>query len=135
MDKPSASSYPAKAAAHLVVRLESFPPKARPRRWVLRDDNGQHYHGVVRLSESPIYLELRSKPTEAGEEQLVGRYRLHLAELLAADHVRFEREDEAGDDVRLRFYRGAGGVVLVQSRADREGLPIGQVRMSVVSPG
>jgi hypothetical protein len=120
--------YPAQEAAHLAERLDAFPPTVRPRRWVLRDDNQQHYHGVVRLSEGPAYVELRWKPSAAGAEQLVGRYRLHLAELLAADYVRFEREGEPGDDVRLRFYRGAGEVVYVQARADRPGLAVGRVR-------
>lgn len=125
------AQYPASTAAHLVERLESFPSKVRPRRWVLRDDNEQHYHGVVRLLENPAYVELRWKATKTGDEQLVGRYRLHLAELLAADHVRFEREAEGTErgEVRLRFYRGAGRVVFVQSRSDRDGLPVGQVRM------
>jgi hypothetical protein len=120
--------YPSRDAVHLVEHLGAFPPRARPRRWVLRDDNQQHYHGVVRLSEGPAYIDLLWKPSADGPEQQVGRYRLHLSELLAENHVRFEREDEPGDEVRLRFYRGAGGVVFVQARTDRPGLPVGQIR-------
>ena len=119
--------YPTPEVAHLVERLAAFPAGVRPRRWVLRDDNQQHYHGVVRLSDTPIYIEVWWKASASEPEQVVGRYRLHLAELLAADHIRFERENEVGDDVRLRFYRGAGGVVYLQSRGDRPGLPIGLV--------
>lgn len=56
-------------------------------------------------------IELCWKPIAMGQEQVVGCFRLHLAELLAADLIRFEREQERGDQVRVRFYRGAGGVV------------------------
>lgn len=119
---------------HLAEALESFPPNAYPRQWVLRDDNRQHYHGVVRLSQSPLYVELRWKPSINGPEQLVGRYHLHLAELLAANYVRFECEGEPGDEIRLRFFRGSGGVILIQTRAARPGLPIGHVDTRVASP-
>lgn len=124
------SRFPAPTAAHLVERVESFPPHARPRRWVLRDDNAQHHHGIVPLSSRALYLELHWKESDGAAEQLVGRYRLHLPELLAADHVRFEREDEKGRDVRLRVFRGAEGVIYIQSRADRPALPIGQVQIA-----
>ena len=127
---PHGLRYPVVAAAHLVERVESFPPGARPRRWVLRDDNARHYHGVVRLRSRALYLELRWKASEGAPEQLVGRYRLHLPELLAADHVRFEREEQQGDEVRLRVYRGSGGVIYIQTRADRPALPIGEVQLS-----
>lgn len=119
--------YPSRDAVHLVEHLNVFPPSIRARRWVLRDDNQQHYHGVVRLSEGPACIELLWKPSADGPEELVGRYRLHLSELLAANHVRFEREDEPGDEVRLRFFRGDAGVVFVQARTDRPGLPVGQI--------
>lgn len=119
--------FPSHDVLHLAERLDSFSPNVRPHRWVLRDDNRQHVHGVIRLSEGPVYIELRWKSSVNGPEQLVGRYRLHLAELLAADHVRFEREGEAGDKVRLRFFRGEGGVVLIETRANRPGLPVGHI--------
>lgn len=118
------------ADRHLIQRLEQFPPGIVPRRWVLRDDNQQHYHGVVRLSEGPCYIEFHWKPDRQGQEQLVGRFRLNLPELLAADHVRFEREMEKGDDIRVRFYRGSGGAVYLQSRSDRPGLRIGQITLA-----
>lgn len=77
-----------------------------------------------------MYLELHWKESDGASEQLVGRYRLHLPELLAADYVRFEREGQEGSDLRLRVFRGAGGVIYVQIRADRPALPIGQVQIS-----
>lgn len=123
------SVYPRPEHRHLVERLSTPPFGARPRRWVLRDDNQQHYHGVVRLSEGPLVLELRWKPTADGEEQLVGLFRMHLSELLAGDYVRFERKGEPGDEVRVRFFRGYGGVVYVQSRGDGPGLAVGSVTL------
>jgi len=109
--------------------VKSFPAGAKVAHWVIRDDNQQHYHGIVSLADSPFLIELRWKPTSTGAEQLVGLYRLRLPELLAADFVRFEREGAAGDSVRLRFYRGEEGVVFIQSRTDRPGLPIGSVKL------
>jgi hypothetical protein len=95
----------------------------------MRDDNHQHYHIVVSLSETPMFIDLRWKPTRDGAEQLVGRYRLRLPELLAGDFVRFEREKQPGDGVRLRFFRDSAGSVLIQSRKDRPRLKIGQVKL------
>lgn len=122
-------SYPASTSARYVERVKSFPLGAKVARWVIRDDNQQHYHGVVSLADSPFLIELRWKPASDAAEQLVGYYRLRLPELLAGDFVRFEREGTAGDSIRLRFYRGAGGVVSIQSRADRPGLAIGSIKL------
>jgi hypothetical protein len=94
---------------------------------VLRDDNQQHYHGVVRLSENPLYVELYWKPSTRGREQRVGTYRLDLSGLLANEYVRYEQERAPGDEVRLRFYRGDRGVVYIQSHADQPALAIGTV--------
>lgn len=121
---------PSDDARHLVERVDQPPPGVRARRWVLRDDNQQHYHGVVRLSEIPVYVELRWKPGTIAREQRVGLFRLHLPELLAGDYVRYEREDSGGDEVRLRFFRGEHGVVYIQARADRPALAVGTVSLA-----
>lgn len=125
--------YPKNDAGHLAERVETFPDKSVPARWTIRDDNRQHYHGIVSLSNTPFYIELRWKPTSDGPEQLVGRYRLRLPELLAGDFIRFEHEGVARDSVRLRFYRGADGVIFIQARTDRPALPIGRVNLSQFS--
>ncbi|MEO8945358.1 MAG: hypothetical protein ABI338_02585 [Gemmatimonadaceae bacterium] len=125
----SHSSHDAPIDAALAERVPDVPVDVRVRRWVLRDDNHQHYHGVLRPAESPVVIELRWKADATAREQLVGYFRLHLPELLAADFIRFEREQEHGDTVRVRFYRGAGGVVIIQARADRPAIPVGQVRL------
>lgn len=119
-------------ASHMtspVEHVDTFPAGVKVARWVIRDDNNQHYHGVVRLSETPLFMELRWKPTRDGAEQLVGRYRLRLPELLAGDFVRFEHEGVAGDTVRLRFYRDSDGTVLIQARQDRPGFKVGSVKL------
>jgi hypothetical protein len=120
-------AFPLNSARELAERLDDFPPGAHARRWVIRDDNDQHYHGVVRLDEDPLFLDLQWKPDAHGREQRVGLFRLHLAELLRAGYVRREGEDPNGAEIRLRFCRADRGVVLIQSRDDAPGLPVGMV--------
>jgi hypothetical protein len=121
-------SFPLPSAAELVERLESAPPGAPVRRWVLRDNNQQEYHGVVPLRDDPAYVELYWKSGARGRAQLVGLFRLHIAALLSAGYVRREHEgDDHSDDVCLRFHRGDRAVVAVQARDDLPALPIGVV--------
>jgi hypothetical protein len=119
--------FPLGGARQLAERVEALPPDASHRRWVLRDDNQQQYHGVVPLSERPLYVELYWKANARGREQLVGAYRLHLDELLAQGYVRRERGDAPDDEVRLRFFRGDRGVVYIQARAEGPALAVGTV--------
>jgi hypothetical protein len=119
--------FPLLTAQALVERLEKPPLGARPRRWVLRDDNQQHYHGCIDLDNDPLILELRWKADSRGREQLVGLYRLHLGALLEAGYIRPERDDPTNHEVRLRFYRGDRGVVVIQIREGEPALPIGMV--------
>lgn len=101
-------------------------------RWVLRDDNSQQCDGGVRLSESPLHLELHWKPDARGREQLIGLYRLDLARLLEEDYVQSEGATVDGDfRVRVRFHRGDRGVVSLQSRADGPTLAVGTCDMTL----
>jgi hypothetical protein len=118
--------YPLNTAASLVERVGDLPLGHGARRWVLRDDNLQHYHGVLPLAEDPVYLELYWKANARSQEQLVGLFRLHLARLLAEGYVRRE-SDARPDDVRLRFHRGDRGVVHIQVRDDLPKLAVGVV--------
>ena len=122
--------FPLDAVRGLAERVEHPPPGVSARRWVLRDDNQQQHHGVVRLSESPLYVELWWKKDARGREQLVGLYRLQLAALLERGYVRREREDAPDDDVRLRFHRGDRGVVHIQARDDGPALAVGTVDLA-----
>jgi len=99
---------------------------------VLRDDNGQHFHGTIPLSESQAYVELRWKPDARGREQVVGLFQLDLQRLLAEGYVRPEGDlDRPDPHVRLRFYRGDRGVVYVQPRSDAPSLAIGTVDLTL----
>lgn len=120
-------AFPLRTADALVERLEAAPFATLVRRWVLRDDNQQHYHGCVDLRDDPLILELRWKPDSRGREQLVGLYRLHLGALLAAGYIRRERDDQTSSEVRLRFYRGDRGVVTIQVKQGEPALPVGMV--------
>jgi hypothetical protein len=115
----------------LVQRVEEIPTDVHPRHWVIRDDNQQHYHGVVSLDESPLYLELYWKATAREREQLVGRYRLDLRQLLAHGYIRRETSGTDDSDVRLRFHRGDRGVIAIQIRDDAPALAIGVVDMTL----
>ena len=119
--------YPLDATRALAQRVDQVPAGASHRRWVLRDDNERHYHAVVRVSDSPVYVELLWKANSRGREQEIGLFRLDLAALLAEGYIRFERESAPDDDLRLRFYRGDRGVVYIQSRAESPALAIGTV--------
>jgi hypothetical protein len=122
--------FPLDVSRALVQRVEAVPAGAVHRRWVIRDDNQQHHHGIVRLSENPLYVELWWKANARGREQQVGTYRLDLAALVARGYIRYEPEGVPGDTVRLRFVRGERGVVSIQSRADGPALAVGTVDLA-----
>jgi hypothetical protein len=124
-------AFPLRTAHTLVERLGAPPSGARVRRWVLRDDNQQHYHGCIDLRDDPLILELRWKADLRGREQLVGLYRLHLAALLDAGFIRREGDDPTSPEVRLRFYRGDRGVVVIQVNPGEPALPVGMVDRSL----
>ena len=119
-------SFPLRSTAALVERVDSAPPGVPVRRWVIRDDNQQHYHGVVPLNEDPAYVELLWKATARAQEQLVGIFRLDLARLLEQGYVRRERDDDS-HEIRLRFHRGERSVVSIQARNDGAALAVGVV--------
>src|SRR5688572_8610330 len=86
----------------------------KSRQWTLRDDNGRHYHNIVRLSESPLYLALSWRETAAAAVKPVGVFRLDLRKLLAKGYIRYESEKGKGDAVRLRVVRRDDGTFCVQ---------------------
>ena len=129
---PSVSDYefPLPSMRSLVERVEG-PLTDQPRRWVLRDDNQQHYHGRVPLAEDPLLLELSWKADARSREQVVGLYRLHLAALLARDYIRLDSDSPTETHVRLRFHRGDRSVIHIQAGAERPALAIGTVDRSL----
>ena len=119
-------AFPLSSARLFVERVDEGVAGSR-RRWVLRDDNEQQYHGRVPLIEDPLLVDLYWKADSRGREQLVGLYMLHLTELLKGGYVRPESDSPGEPEIRLRFYRGDRGVVYVQAKADQPALPIGVV--------
>jgi hypothetical protein len=119
------SALPDIDVAHLVERVGAVPAGERIRTWTLRDDNQQHYHGVVSVRESPLLLRLRWRHSAASPIHDVGIFRLHLRALLAEDYIRPEEADGDDDWLRVRFVRAADYRIYIQWRGDMPALPIG----------
>jgi hypothetical protein len=94
------------------------PPGSHVRNWTLRNDNHGHHHGVVSLSESPLYLHLSWRRTAANAPHRVGTFRLNLSQLLQGGYVRADPADSSGTDVRLRIVRADDGRFYVQANDD-----------------
>jgi hypothetical protein len=122
--------YPYPVHRPLVERVAEVPSAASVLRWVIRDDNRQHHHGVVPLSPDPLFMDLFWKPDLRGREQHVGRYRLSLGALLDAGYVRAEGSAEPPEAIRLRFRRADRGVVVVQVNDEGPALAVGTVDMA-----
>jgi|SRR5579862_6459047 len=91
------------------------PPGSHVRKWILRHDNDGHHHGIVRLSESPLYLFLSWRETAAHSPRRVGAFRLNLPELVLGGYVRTEPADSSGPSIRLRIVRADDGRFYVQT--------------------
>jgi len=102
--------------------VQDIPPGVVPRRWNQRADyrcaGGSHWHSRgVRLSESPLYLELNWHKTAADPVQRVGFFRLDLNGLLRNGYIRLDKPDRHGAAcVRLRVFRADDGSFYVQTK-------------------
>lgn len=101
----------------LCERIQTVPLGVKVRKWTLRDDNNSHYHSVVSLSDSPLYLELSWRLTAADPIQRVGLFRLNLPGLLQGGFIRHEPVDSLGSGIRFRIVRD-GGHFYVQVNQD-----------------
>lgn len=88
------------------------------RLWTLRRDNRAHCHGVVDLSESPLYLDLSWRPDSHGDEINVGLFRLDLHALLAGGYIRPDPVGSCGTRVRLRVTMRNDGRFCIQNKRD-----------------
>jgi hypothetical protein len=88
--------------------VRAAPNGANVRSWTLRNDNNSHHHGVVNISESPLYLELSWRLTAADLVSRVGLFRLNLPGLLQGGFIRWEPVNSSGPEVRLRIVRADG---------------------------
>lgn len=102
--------------SELCAIVRHAPAGSAPRKWTLRVDNHAHHHGVVRLSESPLYLELSWRATRTAAVKRVGTFCLDLHGLLQNGYIR--REVGSGSGVRLRIVRDEQGHFYVQVNED-----------------
>ena len=109
--------------AQLCAVVDHVPAGASQRSWTLRVDNHAHHHGVVRLGESPLYLELSWRATKSAAVKRVGLFRLDLHGLLQSGFIRHERNAVSG--VRLRIVRDERGQFYVQVKEDGPRLRMG----------
>lgn len=93
------------------------------RDWVGNDTSARNQHGVVYLNESPLRLRLSWRASREDPSKFLGIFDLDLRKLLAAGHVRLEKESR--DAIRLRFYHGMDDVVYIQVNRNRPALPVG----------
>lgn len=98
-------------------RVDRVPPGAKVRRWTLREDNNAHYHNVVYLSESPLFLELWYRESAVHNPIAVGTFRLDLKRLLDRGLIRREGGGRPGS-VRLRIVRPPDGLFYVQVNSE-----------------
>src|SRR5262245_18872501 len=87
----------------LCTVVDIVPVVASHRRWTLRVDNHAHHHCVVRLGESPLYLELSWRATKTAPVKPVGLFRLDLYGLLRNGFVRPEGHETPPSLIRLRI--------------------------------
>lgn len=89
---------------------------AHVRKWKLRRDNHAHHHGVVDLSESPLYLDLSWRPNASTCAASVGVFRLDLHELLRGGFIRNDPAGSRGTRLRLRVVLDDDGCFYVQTK-------------------
>ena len=106
---------------------QDIPDNSSYRRWTLRVDNHGHHHGIVDLSESPLYLELRWRASANDSVRPVGLFRLELNELLLGGYIRLEPAGSVGSTVRLRVVRDHDGRFYIQTKNDAPRFPLPQV--------
>lgn len=123
------------ATSFLVETAEGVPPGAKVRTWTLREDNNAHFHGVVRFSESPLYLELSWRPSAMGQVTRVGLFKLNLHGLLEGRYVRHNPVGSNGPELRLRIVRAADGLFYIQARRDSPRIELAPVRNGASTVG
>jgi hypothetical protein len=82
----------------------------RGRRWNGNDTSARNHHGLVPISESPFDIALYWRTSAAANPQLVGFYRLNLANLQAEGYIGPTKDGK----VRLRFYHDTDDCIYVE---------------------
>jgi len=120
----SAAPFLPKASSILAARIDCEELPKTSRDWTINDLNDRHFHGIVRLAESPLTIRLSWRATPESAVTSLGCFRLDLHRLLIDGYVRREREGEEAPEVRLRFARNDEGIVSIQIRSDLPALPV-----------
>jgi hypothetical protein len=107
---------------NLCQRVDHIPDGAISRKWVLNDATNSNHHGVVRLSESPLYLHFSWRHSAKDPIQFVGIFRLDLHGLLQHGYVRSEPKDGFGPEIRLRIVLARDGDFYIQVNQDGQRL-------------
>ena len=102
----------------LCQAMTRVPPGVRVRSWTLRQDDHAHFHNMVSLRESPLYLELSWRPSVSGRARRVGLFKLNLAGLLQGQYIRHDPVGSDGVYLRLRVVRADDGLFYIQARGD-----------------
>ena len=75
------------------------------RHWTLRADDNNHYHQIVEISDSPLYLEFSWRASSNDPVHPVGIFRLDLVALLGDGYIRTEPVGSSSSNVRVRIVR------------------------------
>ena len=114
------TDYPAPEHAAMVSRTDHGPVAHE---WTANADDADHHHGLLDTNEVPCYLALYWQSKSKGRTTHVGTYRLNLRRLVAGGFAQAKPTRK----VRLRFVRGADGVIAIQANAASPALPVGFV--------
>jgi hypothetical protein len=109
----------------LQVPCSDIPRKHRA--WVINDVIDQRYHKIVRLSESPLYLQLSWRRDSASPVFQLGCFRFELDLLLQQHYVRKEGPGLRDHEIRLRLQRGADKIIYVQIKRDSPKLRVAEL--------
>ncbi|MBZ5610499.1 MAG: hypothetical protein LAP38_19735 [Acidobacteriia bacterium] len=119
-DSPAAMTLGARGRTLKSTSASQSPQATRretnTRLWTLRRDSRAHCHGVVDLSESPLYLDLSWRPDSHGDTINVGIFRLDLHALLAGGYIRPDPVGSGGTRVRLRVVMTNDGRFYIQTK-------------------
>ncbi|PKO04922.1 MAG: hypothetical protein CVU41_14270 [Chloroflexi bacterium HGW-Chloroflexi-3] len=107
---------------NLCQRVESIPAGATTRKWVLNDATNSNHHEVVRLEESPLYLQFSWRHSSKDPIQFVGIFQLDLPGLLQQGYVRLENDESNSPEIRLRIKHKNDGNFYIQVNDDKPAL-------------
>lgn len=121
---PVAAEGTESGVAGLVTRVHAGIRGVRPITWTLRRDNNAHHHGVVSLSDAPVFLDLSWRPSKDDPETPVGLFRLDLRRLLQGGFIRHEPDGVASGRARVRVVMRTDDTFALQVRTGAPSYPL-----------